>query len=165
MISALLALAAVGSTVAYGTATGGRFALVSLGVGGLGVVLLAGAIVLRCPALVPWSILAAAAGYVGSRAGGHTVDGWAAVFGVLLLLGAELAVWSIDHDARISEERSLTVRRIWTLALLCATALLMNFFLLATAAVSASASVLLGAAGVAAAIGSLVVVLRLTHKT
>ena len=39
----------------------------------------------------------------------------------------------------------------------------MNFLLLGTAAISASASVLLAAAGVAAAVGALVVVLRLTR--
>jgi hypothetical protein len=82
---------------------------------------------------------------------------------VLLLLAAELAIWSIEHDARIAEEGSLTTRRIVTLAFLGAAALLMNFLLLGTAAISASASVVLAAAGVAAAVSALVVVLRLTR--
>jgi hypothetical protein len=163
LITALLALAAVGSTIAYGAATDGRLALVSLGVGMLGLVLMTLAIVLRWPAFVPWAILVAAAGYVGGRASTHRVDGWAAVVGVLLLLAAELALWSIGHDTRISEERALTVRRSSTLALLGGAALLMNFLLLGTAAISASASVALGAIGVVAAIGALIVVLRLTR--
>ena len=131
--------------------------------GTLGLVVLAFAIVLRWPSLVPWAIFVTGAGYVGGRAGDNVVNGWAAAIGVLLLLAAELAIWSIEHDARITEERALTMRRIATLVFLGLTALLMNFLLLGTAAISASASVILAAAGVAAAVGALVVVLRLTR--
>ena len=60
---------------------------------------------LRWPSLVPWAIFVTGAGYVGGRAGKNVVDGWAAAIGVLLLLAAELAIWSIEHDARIAEER------------------------------------------------------------
>ncbi len=164
MITALLALVALGSTIAYGVASGGRLAPVTLGVGALGLGLLAVAITLRWPSLVPWAILVTAAGYVGGQADKHVVDGWAAVIGVALLLAAELAIWSIEHDVRIHTERALTVRRITTLALLGAAALLMNFLLLGTAAISASASVLLAAVGVAAAVSALIVVLRLTER-
>jgi hypothetical protein len=164
VITALLALAALGSTIAYAVATGGRLAPVALGVGALGFGLLILAIVARWPMLVPWAILVTAGGYVAGRADQDVVDGWAAVGGVLLLLAAELAIWSIEHDARIRAERSLTVRRITTLAVLGGAALLMNFLLLGTAAISASASVALAAAGVAAAVGALVVVLRLTER-
>jgi hypothetical protein len=163
LITALLALAALGGTIAYATATDGRLALVALGVGLLGLALLAVAIVLRWPSLVPWAIFVTGAGYVGGRAGTNVVNGWAAAIGVLLLLAAELAIWSIEHAARVAEERSLTLRRIATLALLGVAALLMNFLLLGTAAISASASVVLAAAGVAAAVGALVFVLRMTR--
>ena len=162
MITALLALAALGSVIAYAVATEGRLAPVALGVGSLGFVLLSLAIVLRWPMLVPWAILVTAGGYVAGRADQSVVDGWAAVGGVLLLVAAELAIWSIEHDARIRTERSLTVRRITTLIVLGGAALLMNFLLLGTAAISTSAGVVLAAAGVAAAVGALVVVLRLT---
>jgi hypothetical protein len=111
---------------------------------------------------VPWAIFVTGAGYAGGHAGEHVVDGWSAAIGVLLLLAAELAIWSIEHDARVAEERSLTRRRIATLCLLGAVALLMNFLLLGTAAISASASVVLAAVGVAAAVSALVVVLRAT---
>ncbi len=97
--------------------TDGRLAPVALGVGTLGLVMLALAIVLRWSSLVPWAIFVTGAGFVGGHAGTHVVDGWAAAIGVLLLLAAELAIWSIEHDARIAEERSLTTRRITTLAL------------------------------------------------
>jgi hypothetical protein len=80
---------------------------------------------------------------------------------VLLLLAAELATWSIEHDARIRTEPALVVRRGATIAGLCAAALLVNFILLAAAAVASSAGVLIAAAGVAAAVTAVATVLRL----
>ena len=91
------------------------------------------------------------------------VDGWAALVGVALLLAAELAFWSIEHDRRIRTERALVVRRVWTLVMLAAAALFVDFVLLAAAAVTASAGVLLAAVGVAAAVAAVAVVLRLAR--
>jgi hypothetical protein len=127
----------------------------------LGLGLLVLGLVLRWPTTIPWSILLVGGGYLLSREGNSVVDGWAAVIGVLLLLAAELASWSIDHDARIVTERSLVLRRIATLSVLVAAALLVNFMLLATAGISASSGVLLAAVGVAAAVAAVSVVLRL----
>ncbi len=106
-------------------------------------------------------MLATGGGYLIGREGRAVVDGWAAVVGVLLLLSAELASWSIEHDARIRTERSLLVRRIATLAALTAAALFVNFLLLGTAALSASSGILLAAAGVAASVLAVGTVLRL----
>ena len=163
MTTALLALGALGSTITYSIETGGRLEPAALGVGALSLAVLAAGIVFRWPTTVPWAIALAAGAYVVGREGRHIVDGWAAAIGVLLLLAAELATWSIEHDARIHTERALSVRRIATLALLLGVALVMNFLLLGTAAITASASVVLAAAGLAAAVGAIVVVLRLTR--
>jgi len=103
----------------------------------------------------------AAAGYVVTRSGESLVDGWASVVGVLLLLAAELASWSIEHDARIRTEPALVVRRAATITALAAAALLTNFILLAAAAAASSAGVLIAAAGVAAAVAAVATVLRL----
>ena len=163
LITALLSLGALGSVVAYAGTTGGRLAPVADGVGGLGLALLAAAIALRLPAFVPWAILVTAAAYVTGREGRSLVDGWAAIIGVLLLLAAELASWSIDHDARIRSERALTLRRISTLVALAAGAALVGFLLLGTAAVAVPAGVALAAAGIAAAVTAVAVVLRLAR--
>jgi hypothetical protein len=128
-----------------------------------GIVLLAAGITLRWPGTVPWAVLAVGAGYVLGRAGAHVVEGWAAVVGVLLLLGAELATASIEHDARIPAEWSLLRHRAATLVALLLGALFVNFLLLASAAVSAPAGVLLAAVGVAAAVTAVAVVLRLVR--
>jgi len=149
VITALGAVAALGTPIAYVAASGGRFATPGAAVGALGLGLLLLGLVLRWPATIPWSILLVGGGYLLAREGNDVVDGWAAAIGVLLLLGAELASWSIEHNARIAAERSLILRRILTLGALVA------------AGVAASSGVLLAAVGVAAAVGAVAVVLRL----
>jgi hypothetical protein len=156
---ALASLAAAGGYAAI--AETGRLAELAGAAGVVGVVLLAAAVVGRWPSLIPWAILATGSGYLIGREGRAVVDGWAAVVGVALLLSAELAAWSIEHDARIRTERRLLARRIITLAGLTVAALLANFLLLAAAALSAPAGVLLAAAGVGSAVLAVGVVLRL----
>jgi hypothetical protein len=161
LITALGAVAALGAAIAYIAASGGRLATLGAVLGLLGLTLLLFGLVLRWPLTIPWAVLLVGGGYLLARAGNPVVDGWAAAIGVVLLLGAELASWSIEHDARIESEPSLVLRRAVTLALLIAAALLVNFMLLATAGVSASSGVLIAAVGVAAAVASVAVVLRL----
>ena len=118
---------------------------------------------LRLPSLLPWAALGAGVAYLIGREGRDLVDGWASVVGVLLLLAVELGTWSVEHDARIRTQRALLIRRAGTLAGLGAAALFVDFLLLGTAAVSASAGVLLAAAGVAAAVAAVAMVLRLVR--
>ena len=161
MITALGALAALAATDLYVLASGGRLAVTGAAAGVLGLAVLAGGLLVRWPMTIPWAVLLAGGGYLIARQGNGAVDGWAAVIGVLLLVSAELAGWSMEHDARIKAERALVVRRVATLAGLAAAALLVNFILLGTAGLAASASVLLAAVGVAAAVAAVAVVLRL----
>jgi hypothetical protein len=137
---------------------------VALGASVFALALLALGLVLRWPATIPWAVVIAAGGYVVTREGRSIVDGWAAAIGVLLLVAAELASWSIEHDARIRSEPSLLIRRVATLTVLAAAALLVNFVLLAAAAISSSAGTLLAAVGVAAAVTAVAVVLRLVRS-
>jgi hypothetical protein len=164
VITALGAVAALAVAITYIAASGGRLANVGAVVGAVGLGLLLLGLVLRWPATIPWSILLVGGGYLLAREGNSVVDGWAAAIGVLLLLAAELASWSIEHNARIEAEGSLVGRRVVTLSALVAAALLVNFMLLATAGVSASSGVLLAAVGVAAAVASVAVVLRLLRR-
>jgi hypothetical protein len=164
LITALGAVAALGASIVYVAGSGGRLATLGAGVGAVGLGLLLLGLVVRWPTTIPWSVLLVGGGYLLAREGNTVVDGWAAAIGVLLLLAAELASWSIDHDARIEAEPSLVLRRIATLSALIAAALLVNFMLLATAGVSASSGVLLAAVGVAAAVTAVAVVLRLLRS-
>src|SRR5205085_2396302 len=161
LITGVGALLTLGGACLYAAATAGRFAPVAIVSGSLAVALLALGIVLRWPSMIPWTIVLAGAGYLAAREGKSLVDGWAAVEGVTLLLAAELASWSIEHDERIRSEPALALRRTATLAALCVGALLVNVMLLGTAGVAASAGVLVAAVGVAAAVTAVGVVLRL----
>lgn len=123
------------------------------------------ALVLRWPSAAPWSVAILAGSYLVGRTGHETVDGWAAVVGVLLLLSAELASWSVDVDRRIHVERALIVRRALTLLGLCGVALVANFLLLATSAVSASSGALLATVGTLAAVCAVALVVRSAWAT
>lgn len=155
-------MAAAGGLASTG---GGRFAPVAqAGAAAAMVVLLLG-LALRWASTAPWAVAILAGSYLAGRTGHTTVDGWAAVVGVLLLLSAELASWSIDVDRRIKAERALIVRRALTLLGLCGVALLANFLLLATSAVSASSSAVLAIVGTAAAVGAVALVVRLSYRS
>jgi hypothetical protein len=124
-------------------------------------VLAAAALVLRWHSLIPWAVLAAGGGYLAGREGHTVVDGRSAGVGVLLLLGAELATWSIEHDGRIRAERAVVVRRAVTLAGLAAAALVVDLALLGTASLPGGGGVLVAAAGVGAAVAAIGFVVRL----
>ena len=128
------------------------------------VVLLAGLLRRRSLA-IPWSVLLTAAAYVIGREGSSVVDGGAAIVGALLLLSAELATWSIEHDARIEPEPRLVAWRAGVIGALVTSALLVNFLLLGAAAVSASTGLVVAAAGVVAAVAAVAIVLRLLRAT
>ena len=131
----------------------------------LGLALLGVGLVLRWPATIPWAVVVTGGGYVATRHGASLVDAWSSAVGVLLLLTAELASWSMEHDTRIRTEPALVVRRIGTLVALALAALLLDFLLIGAAAVSSSAGLLIAAAGAAAAVSAVAVVLRLVRAT
>jgi small-conductance mechanosensitive channel len=145
----------------YTEASNGRLSAVGAALGYAGVVVLAGCIVARFAPLVPWAVALTASGYIVGRAGHHAVDGWAAVVGGTLLLAAELASWSIEHDDRIRVERALTMRRAAVVGGLVTASALVGFVLVGAAALSTSAGLLLSVVGMAAALGSVWVIVRL----
>ena len=120
-------------------------------------------LVLRWPGTVPWAVVAIGGGYVIARSGHATVDGWSVLVGVALLASAELATWSIEHDARIHVERAVTRRRLATLAALVVGALLLDVFVVASAAVAGPSGLLLAVVGVTAAVASVALVARLVR--
>lgn len=123
------------------------------------------ALVMRWPSAVPWAVAVLAGSYLAGRTGHATVDGRAAIVGVLLLLSAELASWSVDVDKRLVSERPLVVRRAAILLALCVLALVANFMLLATSAVSASSGAALATIGTAAAVAAVALVVRMAFRT
>jgi hypothetical protein len=155
------ALVALAGAAAFAVTTEGRLARLADALAALALLLLGLGLLRRRPSLVPWAILSCAGSYLAVRSGNATVDGWAAAVGTLLLLAAELASWSIDQDARIVVERELVVRRTLILAALALAALVVDFLLLATSAVSSSPGVLLAIVGTVSAVAAVGFVLRL----
>jgi hypothetical protein len=145
----------------YTELSSGRLSAVGAALGYAGVVILAACIVVRFAPLVPWAVGLTGSGYIVGRAGHRSVDGWAAVVGGTLLLAAELASWSIEHDDRISVERALHLRRIALVAGFVGASVLVGFVLVGAAALSTSAGILLSVVGMAAALGSVWVIVRL----
>lgn len=150
--------AAVGG---YTALTGSRLAELGEGLAFGGAFILTLGIVFRFAETIPWAIALAGGGYIAGRVGHGTADGWAALVGAALLLAAELASWSIDHDRRIHEERALLVSRTLLVTGIVAASALAGFVFVGAAAVSASAGILLSAVGMAAAIAAIAVILRL----
>jgi hypothetical protein len=163
VITGVAALAALAAAGAYATLAAHSLGGVALAGCVAGLTVLAGGLVVRWPATIPWAVVLTGTGYVVTRHGTSLVDPWSTVVGVLLLVAAELGSWSVEHDARIRAEPDLVLRRLLTIATLVAAALLLDFILLGAAAVSASAGLLVAAAGAAAAVGAVAVVLRLVR--
>jgi hypothetical protein len=145
-------------------AHGGDLTGLVAGIACLAVVVLLAGLVRRRAVAIPWSVLLAAAAYLVGREGSTVVDGGAAVVGVLLLLSAELASWSIEHDSRIEIERRLVARRAGVIVALVAGALLVNFLLLGAAALTASSGLVVAVAGTIAAVTAVAIVLRLVRS-
>jgi hypothetical protein len=165
LITGAGSFAALGGVALVAVAQAGRVSPVAGALCVAALIVEAIALVLRWPRLVPWAVLAASAAYVIGREGKSVVDPRATLIGAALLLSAELATWSTEHDARIKAERSLTVRRIATVTLLVAAAMLVDVLLLGTAGLSAESGVLLAAIGVAASVSAVALVLRLLRAT
>jgi hypothetical protein len=121
----------------------------------------AAALLFRWQTLIPWAVLAAGGGYLIGREGRAVVDARAAVIGVLLLLGAELASWSIEHDKRVRAERAVTIRQTANLAGLAIVALAVNAALLGAASLPGGSGIFVTLLGAGAAVTAIALVVRL----
>ena len=134
------------SAVAWGVGVGG----------GLGVVLLAGGLVLRWPSAVTVGLALAGAAYGAALAiESKPIDDAAPVVAAVLFLAAELAWWSLELRERIAAEAGSHLRRLAFLLLLTLGALALGGSLLAVVDVvhvDGLAILLLGAAAAALAV-------------
>ena len=156
-----LALAALGGADAYAATAGGRFGAVARrgGVRGWSCSLRRARAALARRS-IPWAVCAAGGGYWPDARATTPSTAWAAVVGVLLLLGAELASGRSSTTRAFTRSARVVVRRAATLLPRRRPRSWSNFVLLGAAALSASASVVLAAAGVAAAVAAVAVVVR-----
>jgi hypothetical protein len=159
-VTAAAGAVAVLGALAAGSASGrDSTAALALGIGGAG--LLAVATSLRWTWLVPWALVASAAGYLTGR---HGIGVSTALAGCALLLAAELAYLSIEDDRRIAVEPEVTVRRAAAIGALVVAAFVVDLVVDAATALQGPTGVLLATIGVAAALASLTVVLVLARR-
>lgn len=164
MSTAVGALATLCAVDAIAVAAGGRLAGLEDALAAAAVVLLGAGLALRRAGAVPWALLLAAAAYLAGRAGSSAVDGRAALVGVLLLVAAELAIWSCEEHPRIRPERDVVTRRLALLAALVAAAVVVDVLLLAASGLVASRGTAVAIVGTAAAVVALAVALRLSRR-
>jgi hypothetical protein len=159
------ALAALALADVIVVAAGGRLAALEDAGAGLSLAALAAGLALRRAGSVPWAVLLAAAGYVLGRHDRSSVDGRAVLVGVLLLGAAELAYWSIGEHPRIRSERPVVIRRLVLLGGLLTCAFVVDVLLLAVSSLAVPRGAVLAAAGTAAAVAAVALVLRTgTHR-
>lgn len=146
--------------LAAGSASGrDSTAALALGIGGA--VLLTLAASLRWAWLVPWALVASAAGYLTGR---HGIGVSTALAGGALLLAAELGYLSIEDDRRIAVESDVTIRRAAAIGALVVVAFAVDLVVDAATGLQGPTGVPLATIGVAAALGSLTVVLVLARR-
>ena len=145
--------------------SGGRFAALEYALAGISLGMLGAGLATRRVGPAPWAVLISAAGYLLARHGHAVVDGRAVVVGTLLLATAELAYWSAEEHPRIRAEPPVVRRRLLLLAGLLGCALVVDVLLLVAASLAVPRGVLFAAAGTAAAVSAVALVLRMvTHR-
>lgn len=157
--------AAVGCALAvagYGASRAGSLTAGAAAAGGLLALALAVGVALRRAGVVPWTVFGLAALYAATLRG-SAVDGWSVAVGAGLLLAAELAYASIEHESRLRADRVIALRAVAAVCGLVAGGALVGLVVLTVAGLSVGAGLPLAAAGTAAAVGLLVLVARLAR--
>ncbi len=130
----------------------------------LGVVLIVPALVLRRPGFVGPALALLGTAYAVSAAGRESSDQLVVVFAPLLLVGAELAYWSVESPASVRPEPVVVLRRLAAVLVLALLAAAVAAFLLASSELAVDGGVELLALGVAAATGVLALVAQLARR-
>ena len=132
-----------------------RLAVVVAGVGALGVVLVAAAVILRRDGLVALALAALGAAYALSLfLPEGLLDAWAPLVAAGLLLVAELAYWSLELTTPVRAERGIVRRRAALVAAAAVVAAPVGALVLAAATVAVAGGILWDAAGIAAAVAA-----------
>ena len=161
------AAAVVGAAglAAYAAVTASRLGGIVAIVGGLGVAVLAAALILRFLPLITAGLALLGAAYaVLFVLRGETIDVRAPLYGAALLIVAELAFASVELRAGAAEP-ALAARRAATLVLVAAGAVVTGLVVLAAASTPLDGGVGLEAVGVAAAVLLLVALGRVAVRS
>ncbi len=111
---------------------------------------------------MPWALVALGAGYAGSLLlGADRLDAFAPVYAACLLTVGELTYWSLVSTR---DEPAAVFRRLETVLALALASLVVGGLVLASGELSAGGGLLLETAGMAAAVGAMVLVAFLAGR-
>jgi hypothetical protein len=125
-------------------------------IAGASTAVLALALVLASPSLLPWPLVGLAGGYA-LLLGDGPVDAWAPVYAGAFLGVAETAFWSLELRGRAQDVDRLTERRAVRIIALAMGAVALGGLVLASTAIDIGSGVVLDIAGVLGAIAVLAV--------
>lgn len=151
MTLAAVSAALYAAVVVYAATRKPPIAVVAIGLGAIGGLLLLTALVRRVDELLPASLAFVGIVYaIEILARGSGVDDRAPLVGVALLLCAELATWSLDERWSIKAERAVVVARATAVAALALAGLGVGALVLALAAAPVGGGLLWTVLGAAA---------------
>lgn len=140
-----------------------RFTSVLAATGGVAGALLVVALGARLSMVIPWAVALLGGEYALFLAiGEEGIDGLAPLYGVGLLLCAELSYWSIEPQSESDD--NLAARRLTLLGAAALASAFLGAVVLSSAAVGLGSGLGLEAVGVAAAVAALAVVARLARQ-
>jgi hypothetical protein len=133
--------------------------------GGLALLVLAVGLLLRVHAVVPAAIVLIGGEYaLVLSVDGSTLDSRAAVVAAGLLVSAELAYWSFELRAQVTDEPGSYARRLSVLALLGLGALTLSGLLVAVVDLAGRGGLAVEIAGAAAAFAAVVLLWSLARR-
>jgi len=139
--------------------------VVVAGIGVLGLVFLALVLLRGMHELLPWAVVCLVAAYTVSLVvHGASVDERAPLVATALLLGTELASWSLEERNAIAAEPPVRRARIVALALLAGGGLATSALVIAAAAAPTARGLVWTVAGAAAAVLAVGLAVRAAHR-
>jgi len=135
------------------------------GIGAVGLVFLALVLLRGIDELLPWAVVCLVVAYTVSLVvHGASVDERAPLVATCLLLGTELASWSLEERSAVTAEPPVRRARIVALALLAGGGLATSALVIAVAAAPTARGLVWTVAGAAAAVLAVGLAVRAAHR-
>jgi hypothetical protein len=151
----------VAQAVAHAPSTGVIVAVI----GAIGLAFLAVVLWRGHDEFLPWAVVCLALAYaVALYAHGASVDERAPLVAAGLLLGTELASWSLEERNAVAAERAVVRDRIVAVAVLVVGGLVTSALVIAVAAAPTARGLVWTVAGAAAAVLAVGLAVRLSHR-
>ena len=154
-----------GAVLAQAVAHASSVGVIVGGIGAIGLAFLAVVLLRGDDGFLPWAVVCLVVAYVVALVvHGASVDERAPLVAAGLLLGAELASWSLEERSAIAAERPAVRGRLVALAALVGGGLATSALVIAVAAAPTPRGLVWTAAGAAAAVLAVGLAVRVAHR-